>query len=103
MKKNNTKNAQKTIEAMRAELEAKTRRLKAFEIVLSKVDAEISWRMVEEVEQESYRDENGEWHGTVYKRDEDGEIIKHAPTEDDWTYEEYTALCSVRDEILALL
>lgn len=101
--KKNAKSAQKTIEEMRAELEAKTRRLKAFEIVLSKVDYEINWRMVEEVEQESYRDENGEWHATIYKRDENDEIIKHAPTEDDWTYEEYVALCSVRDEILSLL
>lgn len=97
------KTAQQTIEEMRAELEAKTKRLKAFEIVLTKVDSEITWRMVEEIEQEAYRDEGGEWHSTVYKRDEDGEIIRHAPTEEDWTFEEYNALCSVRDEILALL
>lgn len=112
MKKNNTKDAQKTIEAMKAELEAKTRRLEAFEDIMKVIEERIHSEMRPRVAKESWTEtwtdeETGEektkYHWTEFEEDENGNTLYDAPTEDDWHYPKYVSLCSVRDEILALL
>lgn len=111
MKKNTAKTTAKTIEAMKAELEAKTKRLEAFEDILEAIDSVIHSKMNARIKTEpyyeEYTDENGEtkkkYHWAEYEEDENGNTLYDAPSEDDWNYSKYTALCAVRDEIIALL
>lgn len=112
MKKQNTqKNTAKTLEAMKAELEAKQKRLEAYEQILESVESLIHSQMQPRIKTESWyedvTDENGEtkrkYHWAEYEEDEDGNTLYDEPTEDDWRYSKYIALCSARDEIMSLL
>lgn len=105
------KTAKQTIDEMRADLEAKQKRLNAFGQILESIDAIIHSNMEARVKTpshyETYTDENGEekrkYIWAEYEEDENGNTIYDEPTEGDWKYEDYKALCAVRDEILTLL
>lgn len=83
----------KSISEMKQELARQKTRLEAFEIVMDKIDEAIKWNYMN-----IKRDENGD---TIY--DEDGECVFEAPQEGEYKYEEYIALISVRNEIMAII
>lgn len=83
----------KSISEMKQELARQKTRLEAFETVMDKLDDTIKWNCMN-----IKRDEDGE---TIC--DEDGEYVFEAPQEGEYKYEEYIALTSVRDEIMAII
>lgn len=83
----------KNISEMKQELARQKARLEAFETVVDKLDDIIKWNCMS-----IKHDEDGE---TIY--DENGDYVFEAPQEGDYSYEEYIALTSVRDEIMAII
>lgn len=83
----------KNISEMKQELATQMARLEAFETVMDKLDDIIKWNCMS-----IKHDEDGE---TIY--DENGDYVFEAPQEGDYSYEEYIALTSVRDEIMAII
>lgn len=82
-----------TIAEKMEKLKKELKRAEMFDIIMNDLEKTLKWNYMDYA-----KDEDGE-----VIRDECGEIVHKAPSEDDWRYENYVTFKGVMEEIADLL